>query len=104
MTSEKSTLSPEQQHYVSTLTHKKRLYQAHKQMQNAAMTALNTETDPPMFKLAQEISAAAQNVQSAANYMHQQQKDMEQKNPELKTQAIEYSQNRQQKYTHEPQF
>ena len=97
MTTENQHLPAEKQHYVSTISHKKRLYQAHKQLQNTVSYALNSSsTSPEMMKMAQEINAASQNVQSAANYLHRQQKAIEEKNPELKTEAIEYSKSREQ--------
>lgn len=96
MSTENSNLTEQQQHYISTLSNKKRLYQAHSQLQNAVTTALNSSDDPKMFKLAQDISAGCQAVQATANYLHHQQKEIEEKHPELKAQAVEFSKNRQQ--------
>ncbi|WP_086930208.1 hypothetical protein [Agarilytica rhodophyticola] len=97
MSNDYDNLSPEKQHYVSTLSNKKRLYQANTQLQSAVTAALTMKDNPQALKLAQDISAASQTVQSIANNLHQQQKAIEEKHPELKAQAVEYSQNRQHK-------
>ena len=101
MSTENDTLSDDQKHYIATLSNKKRLYQAHKQLQNAVTTALNNSDNPQTLKLAQDISAASQTVQAAANYLHHQQKTLEDKHPEFKAQAVEYSKSRQQNRSQE---
>jgi hypothetical protein len=88
------TLSAEQKHYVQLLANKKRLYNAHKSLNDTVQTALSLSDREQAFTLAQQVSNAAKQVQDTANYLAHQQKQIEQQHPEFKAQAKSFAQNR----------
>lgn len=89
-------LTDEQKHYVQVLANKKRLYAAHKTLNDAVQTALKDSNQTQGFKLAQTISAAAKQVQDTANFLTHQQKQIEQQHPEFKEKAKQFAQSRHQ--------
>lgn len=91
-------LNADQKHYVQLLANKKRLYAAHSSLNEAVQEALTSGNQEQVFKLAQKISAAAQNVQTTANSLTQQQKAIEQQHPEFKEQAKTFAQSRRQEH------
>lgn len=87
-------LGAEQKHYVQILANKKRLYSANKTLNEAVQTTLGMDDHEQAFKLAQQVSKAAKQVQDTANYLSHQQKQIEERNPTFKNDAKIYAQNR----------
>lgn len=96
------TLGAEQKHYVQILAHKKRLYSANKTLNEAVQTTLGMDDHEQAFKLAQQVSKAAKQVQGTANYLSHQQKTIEAKHPEFKAQAQSFAQNRDTQHQKQP--
>ena len=88
-------LNSDQQHYVQLLANKKRLYAANTTLNEAVQLTLTSGNQEQAFKLAQKLSAVAQNVQNTAHSLAHQQKAIEQQHPEFKAQAKSFAQSRQ---------
>ena len=91
-------LGEEQKHYVQLLANKKRLYAAHKSLNNAVQTSLSLNDHEQAFKLAQQVSAAAKQVQDTASYLTHQQKAIEERHPEYREHAKNFAQKRDAQY------
>ncbi|MCY7297305.1 hypothetical protein [Alteromonas sp. a30] len=91
-------MSQEQQRYVQLMANKKRLYGASQKLNEALQASLADGNNTPSMAVAQKISAASQAVQSTANNLAHQQKQIEAIHPEFKTQAVQYAKEKSQMF------
>lgn len=94
---ENTPLTPEQLQYRKLSALSSKLYQAQQGLDNAQEGMRQDNDAGAMMRMGIELNQANQVVREVANSLYADKKELEQKHPELKAQALAYGKAQQQK-------
>ncbi|TDF37169.1 hypothetical protein EYS14_13495 [Alteromonadaceae bacterium M269] len=89
--------SPEQQRYIRLCAQTKKMYQAQEELENVQAGMAHGNDPASMMQLGYQLHKAHQTMREVTNSLYVEKKELEEKHPEFRAEALSFGKSQQQK-------